>query len=115
MSDSPRYRADGLREFCARALQHAGASPRDADVVADGLVTADLRGVHTHGVLRVGIYVERLRAGSINPQAELEIVRDSGAVVVADAQAGAGIAMAARAMPAWRNKRASRNDCCCAR
>lgn len=98
MNATPRYAADALREFCARALEHAGASLSDAGVVADGLVAADLRGVHTHGVLRLGIYVERLRAGSINPRAELEIVRDSGAVVVADAQAGAGIALAAQAM-----------------
>jgi ureidoglycolate dehydrogenase (NAD+) len=54
--------------------------------------------VHSHGALRIGIYVDRLRAGSINPVAELEIVRDNAAVVVADAQAGLGIALAARAM-----------------
>ena len=98
MSDAPRYTAEALREFCVSALQRAGAGPGDAVAVADGLVAADLRGVHTHGVLRVGIYVQRLQAGSINPRAELEVLRDSGAVVVADAQAGAGIAMATRAM-----------------
>jgi ureidoglycolate dehydrogenase (NAD+) len=98
MSEPRRYNAADLRAFCAQALARAGARPGDADVVADGLIAADLRGVHSHGALRVGIYVDRLRAGSINPKAELEIVRDSGAVVVADAQAGPGIAMAVRAM-----------------
>ncbi len=98
MNEAARYKADGLRAFCAEALARAGARPRDAAVVADGLVAADLRGVHSHGALRIGIYVDRLRAGSIHPAAELEIVRDSGAVVVADAQAGPGIAMAVRAM-----------------
>jgi ureidoglycolate dehydrogenase (NAD+) len=98
MSDPVHYTAEDLREFCARALEAAGARAGDAVAVADGLVAADLRGIHTHGVLRLGVYVDRLRAGSINPRAELQIVRDSGAVLVADAQAGAGIAMAARAM-----------------
>jgi ureidoglycolate dehydrogenase (NAD+) len=93
-----RYDAADLRTFCAQALERAGARPCDAAVTADGLVAADLRGVHSHGVLRVGIYVDRLGAGSINPRAELEILRDSGAVLVADAQAGLGIAMAVRAM-----------------
>ena len=88
-----RYAAAALREFCAEALTRAGARARDAAVVADALIAADLRGVHSHGALRVGIYVDRLRAGSINPRAELELVRDGGAVVVADAQAGPGIAM----------------------
>lgn len=98
MSESGRYASEDLRAFCARALEHAGARPGDAAAVADGLVAADLRGVHSHGVLRVGIYVDRLRAGSINPAAELAIVRDGKAVAVADAQAGPGIAMAMQAM-----------------
>ena len=84
MSEYRRYAAAALREFCARALERAGARTGDAVMIADGLIAADLRGVHSHGALRVGIYVDRLRAGSINPKAELEIVRDSGAVVVAD-------------------------------
>lgn len=95
---SARYAAADLRAFCARSLECAGARSGDAIVTADGLIAADLRGVHSHGALRVGIYVDRLRAGSINPAAELRILRDSGAVVVADAQAGPGIAMAIRAM-----------------
>jgi ureidoglycolate dehydrogenase (NAD+) len=98
MSVSTRYAAHELREFCRRALEGAGAAPADAAATAEGLVAADLRGVHTHGTLRAGIYADRLRAGSINPRAQLRIVRDSGAIVVADAQAGPGIAMAGRAM-----------------
>jgi ureidoglycolate dehydrogenase (NAD+) len=92
------YAAEGLRAFCAAAMERAGARPEDAAETARGLVSADLRGVHSHGVLRVGIYVDRLRAGSIDPAARLETLRDCGAVVVADAHAGPGIAMAARAM-----------------
>ncbi len=98
MSEYCRYAAAELRAFCAQALERAGARPEDSAVIGDGLIAADLRGVHSHGALRVGIYVDRLRAGSINPNAELQIARDSGAVVVADAEAGPGIAMAARAM-----------------
>jgi len=98
VSEYCRYAAAELRAFCAQALERAGARPADCALIADGLIAADLRGVHSHGALRVGIYVDRLRAGSINPNAELQIVRDSGAVVVADAEAGPGIAMAARAM-----------------
>jgi len=98
MGEPNRYAAADLRAFCAQALERAGATPDNAGATADGLVAADLRGVHSHGALRVGIYVDRLRAGSINPQATLAIVRDRGAVVIADAQAGLGIPMAARAM-----------------
>lgn len=98
MSEPNRYAAVDLRAFSAQALERAGLRPADAAVTADGLVAADLRGVHSHGALRLGIYIDRIRAGSINPGAELDIVRDSGATVTADAQAGPGIPMAVRAM-----------------
>jgi ureidoglycolate dehydrogenase (NAD+) len=98
MGESSRYAAAGLRAFCAGALQDVGVRKGGAVETAEGLVAADLRGVHSHGVLRLGIYVDRLRAGSIHPEAELATVHDAGAVVVADAGAGPGIAMAARAM-----------------
>jgi len=98
MSEPARYAAADLRDFCAQVLERAGTRSVDAAVIADALVAADLRGVHSHGALRVGIYVDRLRAGSINPRAELATLRDTGPLVVADAQAGPGIAMAARAM-----------------
>lgn len=97
-SATGRYAPAALHAFVVRALQAAGAREEDARLVADGLVAADLRGVHTHGVLRTGIYVARLRHGSINAGATLEIVRDHGAVLLVDAGAGLGIAMATRAM-----------------
>lgn len=97
-ASEPRYPSIELRAFCLQALERAGLAHADAAIVAESLAAADLRGVHSHGCLRVGVYVDRLKAGSINPRAELEVLHDAGAVVVADAQAGAGIAMAARAM-----------------
>jgi ureidoglycolate dehydrogenase (NAD+) len=98
MPRASRTGAPELRAFCALALERAGMRGADAALTAESLVAADLRGVHSHGALRAGIYVDRLRAGSINPQAELRSVRDMGGVVAADAQAGPGIAMASRAM-----------------
>jgi ureidoglycolate dehydrogenase (NAD+) len=93
-----RYAPAALRAFVARALEAAGARSGDAAATAESLVAADLRGIHSHGALRVGIYVDRLLAGSIRPGAELATVRDGGAVMVVDAQAGPGVAMAVRAM-----------------
>jgi ureidoglycolate dehydrogenase (NAD+) len=98
VAPSPRYPAPELRAFCQRALERAGAPAGDAALTADGLLAADLRGVHSHGALRLGIYVDRLRAGSINPRAELTILRELGGVVVVDAQSGLGIAKATHAM-----------------
>ncbi|MCS7234640.1 MAG: Ldh family oxidoreductase [Armatimonadota bacterium] len=93
-----RYRPEILRRFVALALQRAGAPEEEADLVADALVRADLRGVHSHGVVRAGVYLERLQAGSIRPGAALEVVRDRGATVLCDAGGGFGVVAACRAM-----------------
>ncbi|MDR7481809.1 MAG: Ldh family oxidoreductase [Armatimonadota bacterium] len=93
-----RYKADVLRAFAGRALGLAGARPEDARITADGLVAADLRGVHTHGVVRLGVYVARLRRRSFDPDAVLSVVRDGGAAVLLDAGAGLGIPAVVRAM-----------------
>ncbi|GLG01144.1 putative oxidoreductase YjmC [Alicyclobacillus hesperidum subsp. aegles] len=68
MADVTVSHAD-LRRMVQSALSGAGV-PRDtAGVVADVLVHADLRGVHSHGVLRTEHYVHRVRAGGLNPHA----------------------------------------------
>jgi len=93
-----RYAAGDLKAFTSRVLTWAGARREDAEVAADGLVAADLRGVHSHGIVRTEAYVARLRAGAINPAATLAVIRDGGPVMVTDAQTGLGITMAVRAM-----------------
>lgn len=98
MAEPVRYGAAALQSFCAQALQAGGAAAEAAALCAESLVAADLRGVHSHGVLRVGVYVDRLRAGAIDGRAQLQTVHDGGVVVVADARAGLGIAMAAAAV-----------------
>lgn len=93
-----RYPADGLRRFVAEALRRGGAREEESELVADALVRADLRGVHSHGVVRTGVYLDRLQAGSIRPGAVLQVVRDWGAAVWCDAGAGFGVVAACRAM-----------------
>ena len=57
---------------------------QDAGLLANSLVDADLRGVHSHGVLRVPEYVNKLKSGGVSPQGHPQIVRDSGACLVVD-------------------------------
>lgn len=73
-------------------------SREDAALLADSLVTADLRGVHSHGVLRVPEYVDKLTAGGVDPRGRPRVVRDAGAALVVDGgnsmgQIGATFAM----------------------
>jgi LDH2 family malate/lactate/ureidoglycolate dehydrogenase len=75
-----------------------GLPEGDAAVVADSLVEADVRGVSSHGVVRVPTYVAGLRQGTINPRPALEILFDDGARAVVDGGDGMGQVAANRAM-----------------
>jgi LDH2 family malate/lactate/ureidoglycolate dehydrogenase len=79
-----------LRDWTTRVLMAAGLENAAASTVAEGLVFADLRGVATHGVMRLVTYVERLKAGGVNAHARVRTVADTGALVVLDADAGPG-------------------------
>ncbi|RSL32192.1 ureidoglycolate dehydrogenase [Salibacterium salarium] len=58
---------DRLRELVVDKLKSVDLSEEQASTVADVLVHADLRGVHSHGVLRTEHYVKRISEGGINP------------------------------------------------
>jgi LDH2 family malate/lactate/ureidoglycolate dehydrogenase len=69
----------------------------EARIVAEHLVEADLRGVHSHGVIRVPTYVAGIKKGSINPRPKIEVVEDNGGQVVMDGDFGLGQLTAFRA------------------
>ena len=51
---------EALRTVVAATFESCGMRPRDAGLLADSLAVADLRGIHSHGVLRVPEYVDKL-------------------------------------------------------
>src|SRR5262245_28582484 len=86
--------AETVRSF-TRALLAAHRVPDDdARIVAECLVKADLRGVDTHGAVRLPIYLSRLRRGLINPRLRLEPKR----ITPVAAQNGFGFVAGMRAM-----------------
>ncbi|HEY8426317.1 MAG TPA: Ldh family oxidoreductase [Limnochordales bacterium] len=97
-TETKRIPWEALRERCQRILERAGMRPEDAFLVADSLVMAELRGVRSHGVVRLPVYVERIRRGVLDPRAELRVVRDHKAVATLDACDGHGIPAGVRAM-----------------
>jgi LDH2 family malate/lactate/ureidoglycolate dehydrogenase len=70
----------------------------DAAIIAKCLVLADLRGVDTHGLMRLPGYLERLRRGLINPAPELAVERKTPVVGTLDGQNGFGFVIATHAM-----------------
>jgi len=56
--------------FVVSLLEASGVSRKNAEIVARGLVQADLRGVESHGVNRIPSYLARVRNGVLDPKAE---------------------------------------------
>lgn len=93
-----RVRADEERSLIERVLLGVGASADEACTVATVLTEADLRGQSSHGILRLPIIVERVRAGLIRPEAVPHLTWSSTALAHMDAGHGFGHVMAVFAM-----------------
>ena len=90
MKSSLRVAADGLIEFATAVYKSVGLPAADARLVADTLVQADLWGHQSHGLLRLGWYLDRIRNGVMKPVTRPEFVVDSGAIAVIDGHDGVG-------------------------
>ena len=76
----------------------AGASERAARLTAEGLVEADARGLPSHGLMLLPVYLGRIEQGSVDPKSVNEIVGDLGALVSVDCHNGLGQVSAQDAM-----------------
>jgi L-2-hydroxycarboxylate dehydrogenase (NAD+) len=90
--------AETLSAFAAGLLAACGVPVGDAAAAAGILVEADLRGVHSHGVLGLLVYTRRLRAGGVEPRASVTLVADRGAALLLDGGNGLGQVVGAAAM-----------------
>jgi LDH2 family malate/lactate/ureidoglycolate dehydrogenase len=82
--------AKELTTLTAAILRHYQVPATDADFVATSLVAADLRGVHSHGVLRLARYVRELREQITNPEARISTIDEGPAFARVDGDGGMG-------------------------
>ena len=82
--------AQQLLEFATAVYAGQGVPEADARLIADTLVQADLWGHQSHGVLRLGWYLDRLRNKVMNPLTTPEFVVDAGGIAVIDGHDGVG-------------------------
>jgi LDH2 family malate/lactate/ureidoglycolate dehydrogenase len=79
-----------LREWSQRVLQAAGVREQDAQLVADSLVAASLRGVDSHGFHLLPHYLDQIAASDVDPSQSGAIASESGACLVYDGCNGLG-------------------------
>jgi len=72
--------------------------PNDSELIAEVLVSADLRGIRSHGVARIPYFLVRLQRGVISPRPDLQFTARTATTGLLDAANGVGIVAANRAM-----------------
>ncbi|MFC1572359.1 Ldh family oxidoreductase [Candidatus Eisenbacteria bacterium] len=96
-TDSKVARQD-LETFVTRVLAKHGVPAEEGDTVARVLVAADLRGIASHGVARLGRYLNGIEAGYIRPGVDIEVTEAAASIATIDARHGLGQVAAARGM-----------------
>ena len=91
---------DLLESFMVDVFKGVGVPEEDALICADVLISADKRGIDSHGVGRLKpIYIDRILKGGIQkPVTEFEVVRDKKATAVVDGHDGMGMVISKRCM-----------------
>jgi LDH2 family malate/lactate/ureidoglycolate dehydrogenase len=90
VTDEPRVAPAELRELAKGVFVAAGLPSEDAALEAEVLVWANLRGVDSHGVLRIPWYVELISRGDMNPRPQIRVERESAATVLIDGDRALG-------------------------
>ena len=90
---------DTLHLFSVESLKKAGVPENDAEVIADVLLEADKLGIDSHGINRLKpIYLDRIKAGIVNPVTKVDILRESPTTALLDANNGMGHVVSKQAM-----------------
>ena len=89
---------DRLKKFMSDCFLSVSVPARDIEIIVDVLMRADLRGIESHGIGRLKMYIDRIRAGIIDPVTRYEIVRESAGSALIDGHNGMGHVISYHAM-----------------
>ncbi|MEP6927200.1 MAG: Ldh family oxidoreductase [Ginsengibacter sp.] len=92
------YSYSELYSFAREIFLKIGCSEKDALIAANSLLSADVRGVDSHGVARLSGYIRLWEAGRINTIPVIKIVYETLSTAVVDGDAGLGLVVAPFAM-----------------
>ncbi len=100
MSDQParRIQPAALKRFCEQVFDKMGVAETDAQLAAEILIAADVRGVFSHGVAHLRRYVNGIRAGTIAARPSERVIIETPVTATIDAGAGLGPPVSYRAM-----------------
>lgn len=98
MKTEEKYKADRLKRFVSEVFISIGCPEDQAELASDVLISADLRGIDSHGIARLAGYVRLYDHGRLNPNPQIKIVHESPSTAVVDGDKGLGLVVAPKAM-----------------
>lgn len=87
-----------LFQFTRKILMAAGCSEKEARTAAEVLLSADLRGVDSHGVARLSGYIRLIENGRVNTKPNVKVVHETPSTGVMDGDSGLGLVVGPQAM-----------------
>ena len=96
--DTKRIKTEDLKNFCASVFKTEGVGEKDAEIAVDVLVTADMCGIPSHGVARLGRYINGLKEGMMLPDGDLSVIRESPVSLLVDARGSLGAPISKKTM-----------------
>lgn len=81
---------ENMRQVVLETLGKVGVSKADSWIIWDTILFANRRGVATHGVGRLPLYVHKVASGHLNPKNEIEVLADNSAYALLNAHNGFG-------------------------
>ncbi len=92
------YAFDTLLLFATRVFKKIGCNEYDANVAAKVLLSADLRGIDSHGVARLNGYVRLKEVDRVNSLPHIRITHETPSTAVVNGDGGLGLVIAPFAM-----------------
>ena len=112
MTTATRFRPAHIHSASRNLFSAAGVPRHVAETVSEILVSANLAGHDSHGVLRIPTYLDGIANGSIVPAAEPEVVRQHTNTLIIDGHQGMGIYTARKAIDLAIEKTGETGICC---
>jgi LDH2 family malate/lactate/ureidoglycolate dehydrogenase len=87
-----------LKKYVASVFTAIGCNEQDADLASDVLVSADARGIDSHGVARLAGYVRLYDNGRLNTKPQVKVLHETPSTATLDGDRGLGLVVAPKAM-----------------
>jgi len=93
-----KYSANHLHSFSYKIFKSIGSTNEEAKLASDVLISADLRGVDSHGLARLSGYMRLYDEGRLNPNPNIRIIHETPSTAAIDGDGGLGLVVAPKAM-----------------